>query len=419
MRADLILTGFDEVVTLGVGSIPRIGSEMQELSRIDHGAIAIDRGKVAWTGRASFLKTEVTLRKGGSLRHFAGGTALPGFVDPHTHLVFHGSREEEVAQKVTGSSYLEIARRGGGLFKTVRETRAASQGELLSQARLRLQRMVRWGTTSLEVKSGYGLSLDTEMKLLRTIQRLSTKDGPTIVPTFLGAHAFPPEYEGCHQAYVKDLVGRQIPAVARSGMARFCDVFCEEGFFSAPESKHILRAATSAGLLAKIHADEFTECGGADVAVRVGALSADHVLQTGAKGRLALAKAGVTAVLLPITPFASLSGKASPGRAMVDAGVPVAIGTDLSPNSWVESMPLVIAHAVYGARLTPEEAITAATVNAAHAIGLDGSGRLVPGSSADIAVFDLPRAEHLAYRLGSLPPVAVYIRGARISPLPR
>lgn len=415
MRVDLVLTGFDEVVTLEAGSVPRIGKEMQELSRIDRGALAIARGRVAWTGKASLLRAEVTLRKGGRVHEYPGGTALPGFVDPHTHLVFAGSREEEVAQKVVGKSYLEIARGGGGLFKTVRETREAPEEELWAQARFRLQRMVRWGTTSLEVKSGYGLSLDSEMKLLRTIRRLSTPGGPRIVPTFLGAHAFPPEFRRKTEEYVRDLVSRQIPAVARSGLARFCDVFCEVGFFSPADSERILRAATQEGLKAKIHADEFTDRGGAEVAARVGAVSADHLLETGARGRRALAEAGVTAVLLPLTPFASLSRRSSPGREMVDEGVPVAIGTDLSPNSWVESMPLVIAHAVYGARLTPEEAVTAATVNAAHAIGLTDAGRLSPGSPADITVFDLPGVEHLSYRPGALPPVAVYLRGKKVA----
>lgn len=384
---------------------------MGELSVIERGSIAISEGKVAWVGKQSELKDAVTVRKGGLVEEFGGGVALPGLVDAHTHLVFAGDRSDEVSRKIHGESYLDIARSGGGLMKTVLRTRQASKEMLYTEAKTRLDRMVRWGTTSLEAKSGYGLNLTTEMKLLEVASRLGRDGLATVVPTFLGAHAYPPEYEGRHPAYVKDLVEKQIPAVSRAGIARFCDVFCEEGFFSASDSKKILEAGAMAGLKPKIHADEFTDSGGAEVAASVGAASADHLLMTGPKGLEVMRKKNVTAVLLPVTPFASLSGERSKGREFVDAGVPVALGSDICPNSWVEGMPFVMSHAVYSAHLTPREAVTAATVNAAHAIGLGGAGRIFPGGRADIAIFDLPSVEHLAYRSGILPPVAVYIAG--------
>lgn len=393
------------------GPIPRTGPAMSELSRIDRGAIAIAQGKVLWVGPAARARASVTLRHGGATRHFPGGVALPGLVDAHTHLVFAGSREREVEQKVRGVSYLEIARSGGGLFQTLRATRTASAASLYEQALDRLRRMVRWGTTSLEVKSGYGLNWKTEQRLLNVIRRLGRIGGPTIVPTFLGGHAYPPEYADRHEEYLRELVTIQLPEVARRRLARYCDVFCEKGFFSASESRRLLRTAQGLGMGVKIHADEFTECGGARLAAELRADSADHLLEAGVEGRKALAKAGVPAVLLPVTPFASLSARRPPGREMVDEGVAVALGTDLSPNSWVEAMPLVLAHAVYGARLTPQEALTAATVNSAHAIGLPDRGRLIPGLPADIVVMDVPSAEQVAYRLGHGPPAAVYLSG--------
>jgi imidazolonepropionase len=416
MKADLLLTGFDEVATLAEGPIPRREEAMRDISRIEKGAIAIEGGRIVWVGKAAFARKEIILRKGTTIRQFSGGVALPGFVDAHTHLVFAGSRENEIGRKVRGTSYLDIAKSGGGLFKTVRDTRKASSRQIYEESLARLRRMLSWGTTSLEAKSGYGLSLPHEIKLLRVIRQLSSTDGPTIVPTFLGGHAFPPEFEGRHDQYVRNLMEEQIPKISRMGLATFCDIFCEEGFFSAAESRRVLECGKQWGLGAKIHADEFTVTGGADVAADVRAITADHLLETPAKARARMAKAGVTAVLLPVTPFASLSMSRSLGREFVDEGVPVALGTDLSPNSWVESMPMVIAHAVYGARLTPEEAITAATVNAAHASGLGDVGRLVPGARADIAVFDLPGVEHLAYRLGARPPSCVYLHGVQVMP---
>ena len=411
VRADTILTGLDVAATLAEGDLPRRGKEMGELSLLEHPAVAISEGRIAWIGPRSRLRREVTLRKGGKRREFSGGTLLPGLIDAHTHLVFAGDRSGEVGRKILGESYLDIARIGGGLFRTVRETRKASEATLYRDALARLHRRLRWGTTSLEAKSGYGLNLASELKILRVIRKLAGATPAQIVPTFLGAHAIPPEHEKSREAYVNDLVRHQIPAVAQQGIARFCDVFCEEGFFTAEESRWILVAGKAAGLAAKIHADEFSSGGGSAVAAEVRAVSADHLLAVSETDIGQLARAGVIGVLLPLTPFASLAPGRSKGRELVDAGVPVALGSDLCPNSWVEGMPLVISHAVYSGHLTPAEALTAATVNAAVAIGLPEAGRLVPGARADLTVFDLPGPEHLGYRLTAPPPTEVFLAG--------
>ena len=412
VAADGILTGFSEVVTMARGPVPRRGQAMEEMGRIPEGAIALSQGKVAWVGPARELPRVVRLRRGGMIRTFPGGVALPGFVDAHTHLLFAGSREGELLPKVRGVSYREIAAGGGGLYRTVRETRAASRARLLREAGERLARMVAWGTTTLEVKSGYGLTWTAERRLLTLVPQLARTTGVTLVATFLGAHAFPPPGEVTREAYLRDLLRHQIPAVAREGRARFVDVFCDEGFFTARESLRILRAARKEGLGAKIHADEFTVSGGARVAAEVGAVSADHLVMTPPSHRKGLARAGVVGVILPMTPLSSMAPGRSPGRELVDEGVAVALGSDLSPNSWVEAMPQVIAHAVHAARLTPAEALTAATVNAAHAIGEgDRAGQIAPGRRADLVVFPLPSAEHIPYRWGTTPPSAVFVGG--------
>ncbi len=417
LRADLLLTGFSEVATLSGPPGPRRAEALGELSIVEDAAIACDHGTVVWVGPERRLHREVRPRSGARRRSFPGGVALPGFVDAHTHVLFAGSRESEIGRKVRGESYLSIAASGGGLYRTVRETRAASPQLLFREARARLTRMLSWGTTSAEVKSGYCLDLEGELKLLRLLPRLARATGMTLVPTFLGGHAYPPGAEGDHEGYLRELIDRMIPRVAEERLARFCDVFCEKGFFSAEESERVLRAGLAHGMGAKIHADEFSVTGGSGVAARLPAVSADHLLETPSSDRDALARAGVIAVLLPVTPMASLASSRSLGREMADQGVAVALGSDLSPNSWVESMPMVLGHAVHGGRLTPSEAIVASTVNAAYASGLGGvAGEIVPGRRADLVIFDLPGAEHLAYRWGTYPPKAVFLAGREVLP---
>jgi imidazolonepropionase len=412
---DLLVTGIGEVATLRPGPVPRVGASASELGRIENAAIAVRRGVFVAVGPERAVRRLVHLRSGGQELEAHGGTVVPGFVDAHTHVLYAGDRSGELSQKIAGMTYREIADAGGGLYRTVRLTRRAPTTVLVRETVARLRRMAIAGTTTAEVKSGYALTHVGELRLLSTIPTLARESGLDLVPTYLGAHAVPPERAGNAEGYVDEIVDRTIPEVARRNLAEFVDVFCEPGFFTPSQSERILRRALALGLGTKIHADEFVYSGGAALAAHLKLRSAEHLLTAPAGDREALARAGVTAVLLPVTPFASLSPLHSPGRQMVDAGVPVALGTDLSPNSPVESMPLVVAHAVHSARLTPAEAITAATVNAAHAIGAaDRAGMIVAGRRADFVVFDAPSADRIAYRIG-LVPAAVYRRGKRIS----
>ena len=414
IAADLVVTDLAEVATLDTGPVPRVGAAMEEVGVIPQGAVAVAGGRVVWVGSERALRRNVRLRPGGTTVEGNGGTLVPGFVDAHTHVLFAGDRSFELPLKVAGLGYGEIARRGGGLYATVRATRTATDAELLRQTERRLARMAASGSTSIEVKSGYALEHAGELRLLRLIPRLAARTGLRLVPTFLGAHAVPSEFARRPDAYVDRLVLRTLPEVARRRLARFCDVFCEPGFFTVRQSERILRSALSLGLGVKVHAEEFVLSGGARLAARLRARSADHLLAARARDRADLADAGVTAVLLPLTAFALSRARRSPGREFVDAGVPVALGTDCSPNTWVEAMPLVLAAAVHGGRMTPHEALTAATVNAAHASGLEDAGVIAAGRSADFALFPVPSVDHLGYRFDAIPSV-VYRQGKPIS----
>jgi imidazolonepropionase len=415
IRADLLVTDIGELATLARGPVPRVGKAAEELGVLNDAALAVVEGRFAWVGRERALSRAVRLRPGGRRISADGGVVVPGFVDAHTHVLFAGDRAFELPLKVRGVGYAEIARAGGGLYATVRATRAASDATLLAAAAGRLRRMGGWGTTSVEVKSGYALTTEGELRLLRLVPRLARRTGLRLVPTFLGAHAVAPEYRARPDAYVDLLVREALPKVAEQGLARFCDVFCEPGFFSVRQSERLLRAALALGLGVKIHAEEFILSGGARLASRLHAVSADHLLAARSEDRELLAKSGVTAVLLPITALTASPGVRSPGREMVDAGVPVALGTDCSPNSWVEAMPLVLAHAVHAARLTPAEALTAATVNAAHAVGLEDAGTVAAGRPADFAIFPVGSVDQLGYRFDVIPG-SVFRQGNPISP---
>ena len=414
IRADLVLRDLSEVATLSAGPVPRVGAAASELTRIANAAVAVAGGKFVWVGPERSLRREVRLRPGGREVDGRGGTLVPGLVDAHSHVLFAGDRAFELPLKAEGMSYPEIARRGGGILSTVRATRRASPGTLLAQTTGRLLGMAAGGTTAVEVKSGYALSSHGELELLRRVPELRRRTGLRLVPTFLGAHALPPEARGNADAYVDRLIRDALPVVAQERLARFVDVFCEPGYFSVRSSERLLRAALALGFDVKVHADEFVRSGGARLAARVGARSANHLLRSSPGDYAALARAGVTAVLLPVTAFAASRSRRSPARELVDAGVPVALGSDCSPNTWNESLPLVIALAVHGGRLSPAEALTAATVNAAHAIGLSDAGTVEAGRPADMALFPVPSTEHLGYRF-DVRPSAVFRQGNAVS----
>ncbi|HXQ48875.1 MAG TPA: imidazolonepropionase [Thermoplasmata archaeon] len=414
IRADLLVTGVGEAATLARGPVPRVRAAAEELSRIPRAAVAVANGRFVYVGPERGVSGKVRLRRGGVRYDAGGGTLVPGFVDAHTHVLFAGDRAFELGLKARGLDYAEIARLGGGILSTVRATRKASRGQLLTETSERLRAMARAGSTSIEVKTGYSLTPRGEVELLRLIPRLAERTGLRLVPTFLGAHAVPPEYRGRADSYVDRLIREALPVVARQRLARFVDVFCEPGFFSVRTSERLLRAAHSLGFETKVHADEFVRSGGARLAARRGARSAEHLLAANGDDYRALAHAGVTAVVLPATALGSSPGRRSPARELVDAGVAVALGTDCSPNSWIESMPLAISLAVHGGRLSPAEALTAATVNAAHAIGLGDAGTVEVGRPADFSVFPVPSADQLGYRFDVRPNV-VFRQGIAIS----
>jgi imidazolonepropionase len=403
IQADLIIEGAAELLTLtGAGNRPRRGEEMRDLGIIQRGSLAARRGKIVWVGPTADLLTSVRPMAFCKLIDAYGKTVMPGLVDPHTHLVFAGSRENEFAMRIQGKTYLEIAAAGGGINATVAATRQASKAELTFSARRSLNRMLPLGTTTVEAKSGYGLDLETEIKMLEVIQGLNQDDPITVVPTFMGAHEIPPEFRQDPEAYVDLVITRMIPAVTERKLARFCDVFCETGVFNVAQTERIFLAAQAAGMETRVHADELTDLGGAAMAARLKARTADHLLCANDDGIRAMAQAGVIAVLLPGTAYFLHMQRYARARDMIAAGVPVALATDFNPGSCMtESMPLIMNMACTQMRMLPAEAITAATINAAWAIGeQDRIGTLEVGKQADLIVLDAPNHEHLCYHFG-------------------
>jgi imidazolonepropionase len=374
---------------------------MSELSIIQDGAVAVSDGVIIDVG-----KTDSVLREhdasGVEKLDATGKVVMPGFVDPHTHLVYAGSREFELGLKVKGKSYLEILQEGGGIYRTVADTRSASSETLFSESSKRLESMLAHGSTTIEAKSGYGLDKDVELRILETVKRLGVEYPATLVPTFLGAHAVPPEFKDRPDSYVDFVVSEALPAVADRKLAEFCDVFCEKGVFTPQQSRRVLLAAKDMGMKLKLHADEFRPSGGAELAAEVGAVSADHLAKPSDDGIMAMARKDVIGVLLPAAPYSSMSNDYADGRRLIDLGVAVALGTDLNPNCWNESMQFTISLACHKMRMTPAEAITASTINAAAALSLDKRvGSLEHGKRADIIILDTPKHAHIPYKLGT------------------
>jgi imidazolonepropionase len=401
MQADLLIYDAAQVLTLTSPKAPKRGAAMNELGIIHNGAVAIRDGRLLDVGPSDELRSQVratrTLYAGGHL-------VMPGFVDPHTHLVWAGDRADEFEQRVSGASYMEIMASGGGIMNSVNHTRAASLGDLVTQARARLDRMLAHGTTTVEIKTGYGLNVQDELKQLRAIYQLQEVSPVTLVPTFLGAHAIPAEYRGRVDEYVDLVVEEMLPAAAQSETRpRFCDVFCEDGAFSLEQSRRVLEAAKALGLDLKIHADEFQPLGGTRLAVEMGATSADHLVCTPPDEIELLARSNTIAVALPGTPFGLGHQEYTPARALIDAGGAVALATDCNPGTcWCENMQLMIALACRYMGMTPAEALSAATINAACAVGLgDEVGSLEPGKRADLLLLNVPSYQHLGYRFGT------------------
>ncbi len=340
-----------------------------------------------------------------------GGTVTPGLVDAHTHLLFAGSRERELILRQRGAGYLEILAAGGGILSTVAATRAATADDLAAHGRAWLDEMLTHGVTTIEAKSGYGLDLQTELRLLEVAFQLGREGPIDVLPTYLGAHAVPPEYRGRPdgtEAYVRSILEVQLPGVAAQGRARFCDVFCEQGVFSADQSRRILLAARALGMAPRLHADELAPSGGAELAAEIGALSADHLAAPSDEGIAALAAAAVSdapvvATLLPATTWFLMTDHVAPARRFIGAGVPVALGSDFNPGtSPTPSLPLVMTVACLSLGLSPDEALSAVTINAAHAVGLgDEIGSIEPGKVADLVVWRVPSAAQIPYWPGA------------------
>ncbi len=401
MLADLLVVNIGELATtVGFSEKPQRGRELGQLAVYHDAFLAVKDGQVLALGpmaEAKQYQGETT-----QLIDAAGKAVLPGFVDPHTHLVFAGWRERELAMKLEGKSYLEILAAGYGILSTVKATRAASVQELAALATKTLDRMLLHGTTTVEAKSGYGLTTDSEIRQLQATQLAAAEHPVDVVSTFMGAHAIPPEYKDNPEAFVDLVIEEMLPAVAEQDLAVFCDVFCEEGVFSIEQSRRILQAAEKHGFRLKIHADELVPLGGAQLAAELGATSADHLLYASQEGIKAMADAGVVAVLLPGTSFTLRSPQRPNVAAMLEAGVPIALATDFNPGTCpTESMQIVQTLAWQSLGLTPAQALAASTINSAHAIGMAHRvGSLEVGKAADFVIYDAPNLDFVAYHFG-------------------
>jgi imidazolonepropionase len=401
MKVDLLLTKIGQVATLSNHSDrPKMKDEMMELSIIRDGTIAIKDGRIKAVGPTTDVISQIENVEETQVLEFPNMLAIPGFVDSHTHLVFGGSRENDFVMKMQGKSYLEILEAGGGILNTLQQTRAATEEDLIRASFSFTESMLSNGTTCVEAKSGYGLDTENEIKMLRAIDKLRTRVPMEIPSTFLGAHAIPPEFKGRTDDYVDLIINEMIPKVAKTGYAEFCDVFCEEGVFSVEQSRYILRAARDNGMKLKIHADEIVQLGGAELAAELNTISADHLLMASDDGLEAMKKAGTIATLLPGTAF-SLNTEYADARKMIEMGLPVALATDFNPNCANESMFFTIALACYKMKMHPREAISAATINGAHAVDRGKElGSIEEGKRADIVILDCPNPEYLSYRFG-------------------
>jgi imidazolonepropionase len=399
-RADILIVNAEELVTIGGNNQrPKVGKQMRELEIIRDGAVAVREGKIAAVGKTR----EVTKNfRGDYILSAKGRTVLPGFVDPHTHLVFSGSREDEFQMRVEGASYLEILNSGGGTLRTAKESRKARLEKLVELGLERLDTMVAHGTTTIEAKSGYGLTTEDELKILLATRRLNRLHSVKLIATFMGAHVPPIEYKNSVEEYVDLIIEQMIPRITRQGLAEFCDVLCEKGAFNLEQSKRILSAGKKYGLVPKIHADQLTRLGGAEVAVDVEAASADHLDYSSTEGIKSMAQKGVVGVLLPASNFSMLTNRYPNARLMIDTNVPVALGTDFNANCWVKSQQTIISMACHLLRMTPAEAISATTINAAHAVNrAKDVGSLEVGKTADIAVLNVPNHRFLGYSFGA------------------
>ncbi|MBI4565534.1 MAG: imidazolonepropionase [Planctomycetes bacterium] len=400
-KADLLIVHAAELATMRGPAAPRRGKEQADLGLIPDGAVAVVDGRVAAVGATDAVTAEYKVTKS-NLIDAGGKLVTPGLVDAHTHLIFAGSREDEFERRLLGASYMEIANAGGGILSTVDRVRAASRTELVKLARPRARAMLEHGTTTAEVKSGYGLTLEDEIKCLEAVRELAKAERLDLIPTFMGAHEVPREYASRRHEYIDLVVKEMIPEVSKRRLARFCDVFCEVGVFSIDQSRAILEAGKAAGLQPKIHAEEFKSIGSAELAAEIGAVSADHLMLISDRGIRSLRRTATIAVLLPGTTYFLGGTMYAPARKLIEEGVPVALGTDFNPGSCMTlNMQAILSLACAQLKMTPAEALVAATINAAHACGAaEFVGSLEPGKRADLLVWTAPSARYACYQFG-------------------
>jgi imidazolonepropionase len=398
---NLFIKNISQLVTvLSRGLRVKTGSQMRDLGIVEDAGVLCREGKFAWIG--PMRDWNQTLPDEVLEIDAAGKIALPGFVDSHTHMMFAGSRYREFVLRSQGATYQQIAERGGGILSTVQSVRVATKRDLKRPTTRFLTDMMKHGTTTVEIKSGYGLDKDSEVKMLEAINELKREEIMTVVPTFLGAHAVPPEYRQDKAAYVRLIIDELLPYIGRKKLAEFCDVFCEKGYYDINEAERLLEEGKRWGMAPKLHADELTALGGAELAAKVGAISADHLERVTDQGIFALRGAGVVATLLPGVSFFLNHGYA-PARRLIDSGVPVAIATDFNPGSCMSySMPMMMTIACTQMGMTPEEALAAATLNGAAALGLSSTlGSIEVGKNADVVIADIPDYTFLAYHFGA------------------
>ncbi|MDF1543687.1 MAG: imidazolonepropionase [bacterium] len=397
-KATLLIKNIGQLITMA-GPVPRLGDQMKELGIIEDGGLAAAGDEILAVDKSDRVEGQIELAEGCEVVDAKGGVVTPGLIDPHTHPVFSRTREAEFEMRIQGKSYMEIAEAGGGIRSSVRDLRQTDSETLTAKTKKRLDRMLTYGVTTIEAKSGYGLSTESELKQLEIIRDLNSIHPVDMVPTFLGAHEVPDEYRDKRDDYIDLVINEMIPIVAEKKLAEFCDIFCEKGVFEIEASRKIMTAAKKAGLKLKFHADELASIGGGELAAELGAVSADHLVYISDAGIKAMAKSGTAAVLLPGTTF-SLAGKQyAPARKMIEEGVIVAISTDCNPgSSHSESLPFMVSLAALQLRMTAAEAISAITVNAACAISRGGKiGQLMAGLKADAVVWDMQDYRELPY----------------------
>lgn len=413
-EADFVLTNSAWIATLR-GPLPRTGGALRDLGRVERGALAARQGRVVWVGPEAELLAGVRLLPGARRLDAGGGAVLPGLVDAHTHLCFAGTRDDEIARRLAGATYAQIAAEGGGIVRTVSATRAASEEELEAGLLQRLDEALCCGTTTLEVKSGYGLETAAELRSLRAIRAAAARHPATLVPTFLGAHEVPVEHRADRARYLELLLSEMLPEVARQGLAAYCDVFCEQGVFTVDESRRLLDRARDLGLSLRLHADELCWTGGAELAAELRARSADHLIFVSGAGMQGLADSGCAATLLPAAAFYLRLPRYAPARALIDSGAPLALASDANPGGGLSpSLPFAMTVACFAMGLSLEEAVSAATIGGAWSLGLEREvGSLEPGKRADLLVLRGARLLDLV-RVG-VPAIRVVVKDGRVA----